>query len=394
MDLRTLRPEDGEQAWQLDRDAFRSPADARERYLRWFQPERMLGIFDGPRLVAMTGVHAFGQYFGGRSVPMGGVTAMSVTPGQRGRGHARRLLVAALEAMADRGEVFSSLYPATTSLYRGVGYELGGAHVIRRATPQTLRSLPAASGICIRPGAPEDYDAFGACYDQLAREQAGFVDYPARQWRIWRERPEVSTFLAEREDTGELTGFLVYRKFDGEFSHVGGDWGIGVDALIARDRDTQLALWGLLGGWGTQADQVIYRGPAQDPLLWLLGEQQLEVLAEVRWMSRVVDAAGAVAARGFPDAVEAQLELALRDPLLAHNDGRFRLSVSKGRGRLEPGGAGAIAMDVGAFSSLFTGDADAATLARAGRLDGGSPAERARLDAVFAGPAPWIPFEF
>ena len=108
---------------------------------------------------------------------------------------------------------------------------------------------------------------------------------------------------------------------------------LGVDDAVATTRDAALALWRLLGSWASQAQQIIYRGTPEDPLLLLLPEQSLEVMAEVRWRTRMVDAAGAVEARGFPLGVEVEVHVALRDPELSDNDGRFVLSVSKGRPR-------------------------------------------------------------
>ncbi len=171
-------------------------------------------------------------------------------------------------------------------------------------------------------------------------------------------------------------------------------WGIRVDQMGATTPDATLALWRLLGEWSSQVDQIVYRAASQALILLLRGEQQISVLAEVRWMSRAVDAMAAVAARGFANVVEATVELEIRDPVLRNNDGRFALVVSKGAGRLEPGGSGAIELGIGAFSSLFTGWANTATLARTGLLTGGTDDQRAALDAIFAGPAPWSPHEY
>jgi Sterol carrier protein domain len=49
---------------------------------------------------------------------------------------------------------------------------------------------------------------------------------------------------------------------------------------------------------------------------------------------------------------------------------------------------------VGALASLYSGWSSSALLARAGLLAGGSAADRAALDAAFAGPAPWLLDEF
>ena len=70
------------------------------------------------------------------------------------------------------------------------------------------------------------------------------------------------------------------------------------------------------------------------------------------------------------------------------------LSLSKGEGRLERGGEGGVSLGIGALSSLYSGWASTATLAKTGLLRGGSDEQRARLDAAFAGPTPWLLEEF
>ena len=86
MEIRTLRASELELAWELDADSFHVAPEKREAALRFSDPERFLGAFEGERLVGMTSAFPFGQYFGGRSVPMGGLTAVAVAPDWRGRG--------------------------------------------------------------------------------------------------------------------------------------------------------------------------------------------------------------------------------------------------------------------------------------------------------------------
>jgi predicted acetyltransferase len=393
VEIRSLREDELEQAWELDRYAFNSPAAHRDLFLRW-DPSRLVGAFEGGRLVALTGGLGFGQFFGGRSVPMGGLSSVSVAPDRRGRGLARQVIREVLRAMRERGEVISSLYPATTSLYRGLGWEVAGTTLVRRVAPANLQSLPAPDAGRLRPAGLDELDALRACYGRLARGVNGFVDRSESWWgrlvHAWKDR---RVYVAEG-DRGDVDGYVVYRQIDGEHGAFGGPWVLGVDDAVATTRDAALALWRLLGSWASQARQVVYRGTAEDPLLLLLPEQSLEVLAEVRWMTRMVDAGGAVGARGFPPGLEVEVQVALRDAELSGNDGRFVLTVSQGRGRLEPGGRGAVALDIGPFSALYTGWASTSVLARAGRIAGGTPDERAALDAAFAGPVPWMLDEF
>ncbi len=394
MELRTLRKDDLEQAWELDRDAFHVPAEHRDRFLAFTDPERHLGFFDAGRLVALTGMHAFGQFFGGRAVPMGGLCSVSVAPDRRGQGLARRLVSAAIQVMHERRESISSLFPATTRLYRDLGWEVAGSTLWRKVLPRRLLSLPRPETGRVRPIGHGDRAVLFSRYAAFAREVNGALERPERWWeRLFASWEGRSVFVAENA-AGEIEGYVVYRQLDGPFSALGGPFGLAVEELVATTRDASLSLWRLLGSWATQVEQLVYRGAAEDALLLLLPEQDIQVVAEIRWMTRVVDAVGAVEARGFAPGLALEVPLELRDEHLQSNTGRFVLRVAEGRGRLEHGGAGGPVLDVGAFSALYTGWATCAALARAGRLRGGSASERGALDAAFAGPTPWLLEEF
>jgi predicted acetyltransferase len=201
----------------------------------------------------------------------------------------------------------------------------------------------------------------------------------------------------EGED-GRVEGYVVYRQVDGPHSRMGGDFDFLVDELVAISRDATLGLWRMLGDWCSQVDGISFRGGADDPVLLILTEQAFEPLAEIRWMTRVVDAPAAIAARGFPAGLDLEAPLRLRDEARPENRGDFVLSVQKGRGSLSPtraaSPAGGPELDVNALSSLYTGWATTAALARTGRLTGGSGEARAALDAAFGGPTPWMIEEF
>jgi predicted acetyltransferase len=394
VEIRTLRNDDLEQAWALDHDAFHVPAERKQHFLRFADASRWVGAFENGRLVAANAAHAFGQFFGGRPVTMAGVHSVSVVPDRRGQGLARAVMTPLLHAARERGEVISSLFPAMTRLYRGLGWEVAGSYLWRGVAPRTLQLLESAKGVSLRPGGVADLPALRDCYARFAAPQNGQIDRSHAWWErlasLWDER---SVYLAEGAG-GEAQGYVVYRQLDGEWSALGGPFRLAVYELAATTHAASLALWRLLGSWASQATQVVYRGPAEDPLLLLLPEQELAVLAEIRWMTRVLDAAGAVAARGFAPGLDLEAPLELHDPLFPENHGGFLLRVQGGRGRLERGGRGGPALPIGAFSSLYTGWASVETLRRAGRLVGGSLAHCAALDAAFAGPTPWMVDEF
>lgn len=393
--IRALRASELDAAFDLDVDAFHHAESGRDRFRRFVDPAGVMGAFDGDRLVAMTVSLPFGQFFGGRAVPMGGVESVAVVPDARGRGLAKQVTRACIDAMRERGEAISSLFPATTSLYRALGWELGGNYVIRKLAPRLLHDLPRPERGRARPATAADHDAIRACYAGFARTANGCLDRHDHWWGrrldAWRDR-QVFVFEAEG---GAVEGYLVYRQADGEWSHLGGDFAISVDEIVTVTRDAGLCLWGLLASWATQVAQIWCHGGGDDPILLVLPEQVFETLAEIRWMTRVLDAAVAVAARGFPAGLDVEVPLRIRDDIVAANGGGFVLTVQKGEGRLAPAPrAAGPHLDVRGFSSLYTGFSSTAALARAGLLAGGSAAERAALDAAFGGPTPWLIDEF
>lgn len=111
---------------------------------------------------------------------------------------------------------------------------------------------------------------------------------------------------------------------------------------MATDGDATLTLWRLLASNRGVSGQVTFYGGPEEPLFLLLAEQDTEVLGDWRWMTRLVDLAGAVEARGWPGVADAQIHLHVSDDLAGWNDGRWVLTVKDGQGLLEEGGRGSV----------------------------------------------------
>src|SRR5437899_10750274 len=104
--VRTLRDE-GElaQAWELDRIAFNNRPDQREGWMTHVRPDEVHGVFVGPELVAIVRVIPLAQWFGGRSVPMGGIGSVAVAAEQRGKGYATLALTTTMQARTESCQV-------------------------------------------------------------------------------------------------------------------------------------------------------------------------------------------------------------------------------------------------------------------------------------------------
>ncbi|MGH7336847.1 MAG: GNAT family N-acetyltransferase, partial [Myxococcota bacterium] len=357
MEIRSLRAPELEQAWELDRDAFHVKPAGREGFVR-LDPARAIGTFEGERLIALCFTHPLAQHFGGRAVPMGGLASVAVVPDRRGEGLATRVCRESLHAMRARGEVISTLYPASTGLYRKLGWEVAGFYVWHKLAPGALHALPAPERKAVRPASLAVLANLRACYDRVAPSMPGSLARDDAWWDrlagFWQPH---SRYVAT-DERGEVEGYVIYEQLDGEYSVLGGPRRLFVREIVAATRDAALALWRLLGTWSSQVSALYLIGPVDDGLLLLAPEQELQVLAQTRWMTRVVDAAAAVAMRGYAEGVEIEVPLALDDPVLPENEGSYVLRISKGQGELarsSRAGADAPQLAIGGFASLYTG---------------------------------------
>jgi predicted acetyltransferase len=316
---------------------------------------------------------------------MGGVRAVAVRPELRGRGHASRAVRAVLEAMRARGEALSALYPATVRPYRRLGWEIAGTLFYRDVPARALP--PASRDLDVRRAGAGDRAVMRACYDRVARETDGFVDRPEGRWNWWLECNESEQWYVAGDE-----GYVVYRHLPIE--NVPDAFRILVLDLVATTPRAFRALWGLFADARSVVPSVVFRSGPNEPLATSLDGSDMDVRRDRQWKLRLVDAAAAVAARGYRTDAQARIALDVDDPVCPWNAGRWTLHVADGAARLERGGDGAVRLGIGAFSALFSGWATTASLARAGLLEGGTADDRRALDRPFAGPLPWMLVEF
>ncbi|HET9444325.1 MAG TPA: GNAT family N-acetyltransferase [Acidimicrobiales bacterium] len=360
-----------------------------DEFLGRVHRDRTLAAFVDGEVAATAQVRPFGQFFGGRSVPMGGYSPVGTAPEHRGLGLASAVTAAHFPRLRERGEVVAGLYPSSTQLYRNVGFELGGAFINRRVPARSLHHLKRAPGIRARRARPDDLPAVKRCYRRYAATQQGWLDRP----EVWWERVldpqrggDQHIYVVDGEG-GEVQGYVRWRQV----ADPGRQWGYNVEVqeLCFDATEVMLVLWRLVGTSSTQAEYVQSVAPAEHHLLLLLPDQDLKTSEEIRWMTRIVDAPGAVAARGFPAGVEVGVDLEITDGHCDWNNGCWRLSVAGGTGALEPGGSGAVSIDINGLAALYTGYASARMLRQTGLITTGSADELAALSTAFASAVPW-----
>jgi len=329
-------------------------------------------------VVAAGGLWDFRQWWHGRPIPMAGVAGVVVAPECRGRGVGKLLVRGLLQRSRELGYPLAALYPATVPIYRRLGFEYGGARYRFAFGTDALRGLSGAA-VALREAGPDDAPRLRELGTQLRHQgrESGPLGWPEPHVRRWLEERGTFCYLAD-------DGFVAY-SWDGQ--------DLRVDELVACSESTTRALWATVGSGASIARRVTAFVSPQDPV-HLLVDQEAEHESSVQpWMIRLLDAPVAVAARGWPDAVELDVPLVTRDAELSDHSGAWRLQVASGRGRLERTGTadagGSLVLDARGLAGLFAG-IPVTTLRRVSTATGGSASTDARLDAAFAGPTPYM----
>lgn len=384
MDLRPLHPQEAAAAAQRAAVSFGAAADdeAVERWRRRIDAGQVLGLVDDRGAVLTHGrITLVDHWFGGRRVPTQHVASVAVPPEHRGRGVAAAFMRAVVARGAADGAGLSLLFPATTRLYRRVGYEHAGVFLRYRLDARKT----AALGPPLRPAAADEWPAIRACGDLAASCHDGPAVRPDERWE--ELRTTTYHYVLDRADGGgDLDAYVLFNHV-----HEPGDWQytLSITDWAALSAQGLAGVVGLVGSHGTLGKAATFRGPAPDPWSVHVAEQDVNVAGQMWWMARGLDLPAAVASRGFPAGLTGAVTFTVDDPLLGDARGPWRLWVDEGRGTLEPADAADVQLDVRAVGPLFTGFRSGRGLALAGLAVGPDDALD-RLGAAFAGPVPHL----
>lgn len=369
--------------------SFGRPPEFMERFVEHVGREHLRLVAQRGRIVGGLGIFHFRQWFGRRSIPSAGITAVAMAPEARGTGGGTRLMRAVVRELHHAGLPLSVLYPASVAFYRKVGYEPAGERVVGEL--DTNRIGVSDRTCTIRPMVPGDRKAVHALHREYARHRNGNLDRTDRCWsRIFDfAKDELFAYVIEGPGRSDIEGYVVYtQKYQpGDFYDLHmRDYAFATPAAGRR-------LLTFLADHGTLVRQVTYEGAHYDTLAALTRLNDHKIRERVPWTLRLLDVAAALRQRGYPPGLKGELHLEIRDSLLADNDGRFVLLVTDGRGRVRKGGRGRIKLDVAALAPLFSAHLSASALALAGMIEA-PQRDLAAADAVFAGPQPWISDHF
>jgi predicted acetyltransferase len=269
------------------------------------------------------------------SVPMAGLTWVSVHPQHRRRGTLTAMIRHHLHGLHESGaEPVSGLHASEAAIYGRFGYGLATSG-LRLTLPRrtSLRDVPGADAVTmtfLTADVEQHAQLVGDLYARAARRRPGGVLRTAaldsRQVRDSpfqrRGREPLRLLLAERD--GETTGYALLRR-EVRWDGVVPNGSAHVDDLAALDAATHRALWGVLTDLDFVARTTTLPLAGDDPLLSLLVDARTAnpTRADDLWL-RVVDVDRALAARTYAHDVD--VVLGVEDALCPWNARRWRLT--------------------------------------------------------------------
>ncbi len=388
LEVGRLRPEEAETLAVILAQALHFPLDRSRWWIGWLGSDNFRVVRRRGQALGGLGFIRMGQWFGGARVPVAGVSAVGVAPEHRGQGVARRLLRATLEELRAEGLPLSALYPSTLPVYRAAGWERAGAR-IEYELP--LHAIPSNLGdrageVEVVPVEPSGRPALTDLHLARARATAGNLDRPPIFWERLLDAPDraAHAYLLRRD--GRAEGYVV-------LTQAGRDDPLRILDYCLLTPEAGRRLLAFLAGYRSMVATVVWHGGPLDTLAALLPEQSARVVRPLDWLLRIVDTELALAARGYPPGLTAEVHFDLRDDALPANAGRFVLAVADGCATVGRGGAGRIRLDVRALAALYTGHLTPADLRPLGAL-AGPERDLAALGLIFSGPRPWMPDGF
>jgi len=368
--------------------------------------DRSLGLWEGDRVVATSGVYSRELTVPGGVVPCAGVTWVSVAPSHRRRGLLTALMQRQLTELHEQGrEPVAALWASESSIYGRFGYAPATERGSLSGDVARLRFRPdvdLGDGRVEQVGVEEYRAAAADLHDRVRRSVPGNLARDAGWWdRALADDPAQRQGASERrlvrhvEPDGTVTGYAAYRVRSAWTDDGQPDGTVVVEEVRSLTPPAYAALWRFLLSLDLVRTMRAPTAPPDDPLRHLLAEPRaLRVQSiDALWV-RLVDVGRALAARRYPAPVNLVLEV--RDRSCPWNDGRWAL-VGHPAGAFcsETDADPDLVLDVEALGAAYLGGVSLATLQAAGRVAEVSPGAVTQAGTAFRWPvSPWCPDEF
>lgn len=302
----------------------------------------------------------------GKWRPVGGIRGFVTPPEHRGTGAGSALLRAALAEFADRGLVYSLLWPESIDYYRKRGWGLVSTETEYAFPPEAMTD-PGVEGTFERVE-PDEYERLDAVWADYAE---GYELAFRRDESWWCERvlDDAWAYTWTPGDSDGAAGYVVYTLDRDAGTLFVGD-------LAYRSERARRQLLAFLDRHVSQADRVEWTCPDERRLLREAADPDAVTASIVPGASgRIVDVPAAIEALPTDRSPTESVTIAVTDPLVPANHGTFRVEPGPS---CTPVGAGDgeadITVDVAVLSQLYAGTMSVGTAAEREHLVGSGEA--------------------
>ncbi|HYP46609.1 MAG TPA: GNAT family N-acetyltransferase [Propionibacteriaceae bacterium] len=364
--------------WDLDR--------------RIFEWDRCFGFTVDDRWVATTGAFTKTMTVPGGTVPVAAVTVVTVSPAYRRRGLLRQMMTHQLGDVHRRREPVAALWASEAPIYGRFGYGSAIPRLHLRGSTKGTDFLPQVDlgdGWVEEPTREEYAATVPGVHARLLPDRPGGLDRNESWWeRRLLDDPDRRSgasglrYALHRSAGGEVDGYAMYRVKE-DWTPEGGTGEVRVTELDAATGPARTALWRYVLDLDLITDVTAHDIPIDEPLRYqLLDPRALRVQVADSIYIRVVDVKAALAARRY--AADLDLVVGLRDQMLAHNDGAFRIEAgAEGarvtRSRRRPD----LVMDIRELGAGYLGGISFQQLHTAGLLTEQTPGAVAAMTLAF-----------
>jgi len=355
--------------------------------------DRTVTAFDGDEIVGTNSSFAFSMTVPGGELPTAGITIVGVLPTHRRRGILREMMRYQLEDLKQRGEPLAILWASESSIYQRFGYgtaaRMAYINILKERTT-FLDSTPAVGQVRLLSqenalrAIPPIYDAVRARTPGMYRrdetwwkEHSLYDHKDIRQGMsplfraVWTHDGEAQAYATYRvkedwdEDAGESTGYVRMRELH------------ATSPLALRE------IWRYIFGIDLVVRIKAFGQPMDDPLFFMVAEpRRLRSQVEDGLWLRVVDVRAALQGRSY--SADGELSFLLRDDFCPWNEGRYKLEVKSGEGRLiEAAGEVDLEMSARELGATYLGGTPLTALVGAGRVVENSPGAARKADLMF-----------
>ena len=313
-----------------------SPDDLRGWQRTWERTgivDRAIAAYDGERIVGTSATKPFELTVPGpTSIPVAGITAVSVLPTYRRRGILTDMTRRELESARQRGEIATILYASEGVIYGRYGYgpatfaadySIATGRVAFVPTVQDGGTLSLIDVAESRRRIPE-------VANRHARLQPGSIPRAEANWDDWFEDAQQEQdgmsetfFVIHQDREGHDDGFVAYRSRGASFL-TGARASVTVTRLTALTDEAYAALWRYVLQLDLVGEVNAGNRPPQEPVRWLLTDPRLlrtTGMYDALWV-RLLDVPACLEGRRYFG--EGSLTIQVRDAFCPANTATFR----------------------------------------------------------------------